>query len=151
MALPPCGLYRTTRALEHVPAGRLVFFHNHGDPGAGVYLPSGWTLNRAQWHGQGHVIPSPEWAESLTPLAPEGFYRVRETFTCCAKRCRTFEPELLVQLGYNGEGEALLFLPEWTPSGLAIPEMGTPVDARRLAALTRLIVASGDQTEGPSN
>ena len=70
MALPPCGLYRTTRALDHVPAGRLVFFHNHGDPGPGIYLPSGWVLNRARWHERGHTIPSPEWAASLAALPP---------------------------------------------------------------------------------
>jgi hypothetical protein len=40
MALPPCGLYRTTLTLDHVPAGRLVFFHNHGIRGR-IYLPSG--------------------------------------------------------------------------------------------------------------
>jgi hypothetical protein len=145
MALPPCGLYRTTLALEHVPAGRLVFFHNHGDPGAGIYLPSGWALNRAQWHERGHTIPTPEWAATLVALPPEGLYRVREAFACCAKRCRTYEPELLVQLGYNGEAEPLLFLPEWTRSGLAIPELGTRIDVDRVAALVRLTVASGEQ------
>ena len=143
MALPPCGIYRTTLALDHVPAGRLVFFHNHGDPGAGVYLPSGWVLNRAQWQERGHTIPSPEWAASLVALPAEGLYRVREPFTCCAQRCRTYEPELLVQLGYTGEAEPLLFLPEWTRSGLAIPELGTRIDADRMASLVRLTVTTG--------
>ena len=33
-SLPPCGLYRTRRALgTSIPEGRLVYFHNHGDPG----------------------------------------------------------------------------------------------------------------------
>src|SRR5262245_7482605 len=95
--LPPCGIYRTTRALgDDVPAGRLVFFHRHGDPGPGVYLPSGWTANRARWHEHGHTIPSTDWADSLVPLPAEGFYRVREEFTCCAKNCRTYEVDLLV-------------------------------------------------------
>lgn len=36
----PCGLYRTTRPIpDAVPAGVLVYYHNHGDPGPGVYLP----------------------------------------------------------------------------------------------------------------
>jgi len=151
MALPPCGLYRTTLALDHVPAGRLIFFHNHGNPGPGIYLPSGWALNRAQWHEHGHTIPSPEWAESLAALPAEGLYRVREAFACCDKRCRTYEPELLVQLGYNAEAEALLFLPEWTPSGLAIAELGTRIDAERLASLARLTVAVGEKTAGPAH
>jgi hypothetical protein len=35
--LPPCGIYRTSQPLgDHVPAGQLVFFHNHGDPGPGI-------------------------------------------------------------------------------------------------------------------
>ncbi len=150
MALPPCGLYRTTRDLEqHVPAGRLVYFHNHGNPGPGVYLPSSWTLNRAQWHERGHTIPSPEWAASLVPLPLEGLYRVRDAFVCCEKRCRTYEPDLLVQLGYNAEAEPLLFLPEWTSSGLAIPEMGAPIDADRVACLVPLKVTAGEPVDGP--
>ena len=35
--LPSCGLYRTTKPLsgheEQVPAGLLVYFHNHSDSG----------------------------------------------------------------------------------------------------------------------
>ncbi len=150
-ALPPCGIYRTTTPLEgHVPAGRLVFFHNHGDPGPGVYLPSGWTLNRARWHDSGHTIPSPEWASTLVALPAEGLYRVRESFVCCAKRCRTYEPDLLVQLGYNGDAEPLLFLPEWTESGLAIPEMGVPIDVERLGCLAALHVVEAEPLESPA-
>lgn len=146
--LPPCGLYRTTTALgDHVPAGRLVYFHDHGDPGPGVYLPRGWSLNRAQWHDRGHTVP-PDWAATLQPLAPEGLYRVREAFTCCPRNCRTYEPDTLVQLGYDGEAGALLFLPEWTASGLAIPELGAAIDADRVRALAPLRVAQGDAPHG---
>ena len=142
--LPPCGLYRTTRAMgDHVPAGRLVYFHNHGDPGPGVYLPSGWTANRARWHEQGHTLPSEDWAASLAPLPAEGLYRVTEAFTCCSKNCRTYDADLLVQLGYDGTASALLFLPEWTPKGLAIPETGIRIDADRLSRLRPLRVAEG--------
>lgn len=150
--LPPCGLYRTTAPIDgHLPAGRLVFFHNHGDPGPGVYLPRAWSRNRAQWHDTGHTVPSSEWAATLAPLPAEGLYRVRETFTCCQKACRTYEPDLLVQLGYNGEAEPLLFLPEWTDSGLAIPELGTPIDAGQLRALAALHVVESDATRGPAH
>lgn len=150
--LPPCGVYRTTAPLEgHVPAGKLVFFHNHGDPGPGVYLPSGWTLNQAQWHDTGHTIPSPEWAETLAALPAEGLYRVREAFTCCAKQCRTYEADLLVQLGYDAEAQPLLFLPEWTDVGLAIPEMGVPIDQDRLRCLAALKVVESEPVEGPAH
>lgn len=139
--LPPCGIYRTRQPIgTAVPAGRLVFFHNHGQPGPGVYLPDSWRLNRAQWRSQGTPIPDPAWAQTLEPLAPEGLYRVREAFHCCERRCQLFEPDRLVQLGYDGEGQPILFSPEWTTSGLAIPETGTAIDVSRVAKLDALKV-----------
>ncbi len=149
-AHPPCGLYRTTKALGELPAGRLVYFHNHGDPGAGVYLPKGWSLNRVQWHERGTPVPGPEWSETLQPLPGEGLYRVRERFTCCEKKCVTFEPGALVQLGYDGEAKAILFTPEWTPQGLAFPERGTVVDAPRLALLDAMRVPEARLPAAPA-
>jgi hypothetical protein len=147
--LPPCGLYRTGAPLtDHVPAGRLVFFHNHGDPGPGIYLPSGWVTNRAQWHEHGHTIPTPAWAGSLVPLPAEGLYRVREAFPCCAKRCRVYEADMLVQLGYDSTAQPLLFVPEWTEAGLAIPEIGLRIDEDRLSHLAALKVAEGANEVG---
>jgi len=143
--LPPCGIYRTGEALgDHVPEGRLVYFHRHGDPGPGVYLPSGWTCNRAQWHERGHTIPSEAWAQTLIPLPAEGFYRVLEAFSCCERRCQTFEPDLLVQLGYDAAAQPLLFVPVWTHAGLALPDLGTAVDDDRLALLAPLTVPEAD-------
>lgn len=142
--LPACGLYRTTRPLaDAVPAGRLVYFHNHGDPGAGVYLPESWHLNHARFGKSGVPVPSPEWAQDLQPLAPEGFYRVREPFYCCADQCRQFEADLVVQLGYDAQARPLLFVPEWTEEGLAIPEQGTRIDEQRIARLAPLKLAHG--------
>ncbi|HEY3358485.1 MAG TPA: hypothetical protein VGQ83_34880 [Polyangia bacterium] len=139
--LPDCGLYRTRAALgEQIPAGRLVYFHNHGDPGPGVYLPEAWALNRARFGERGVTI-QPEWAASLEPLPAEGFYRVLEPFHCCAKRCRLFEAELLVQLGYDGEARPILFVPEWTERGLAIPERGSLIDIDGLAKIAPLKLA----------
>src|SRR2546428_4845126 len=113
--LPPCGIYRTSLPLaDHVPAGRLVFFHNHGDPGPGIYLPSGWAANRVRWHEHGNPIPSPVLAASLAPLEAEGFYRKQETFTCCEKRSRLYEADILVQLSYDSSAQQLLFIPTTT-------------------------------------
>jgi hypothetical protein len=109
-----------------------------------VYLPSGWAANRAQWSETGHVIPSDEWAGSLTPLPDEGLYRVREPFECCKERCRVYEQDLLVQLGYDADGRALLFVPEWTDAGLAIPELGLAIDDDRFSKLAALTVAEYD-------
>lgn len=140
--LPVCGIYRTTRALGDIPAGRLVYFHNHGEPGPGVYFPERWQGNRAEFARQGMTLPQPyaQSASSLAPLPAEGFYRVRQSFFCCAKKCRQFDPGLLVQLGYNGNAEAILFTPELGAESLALPPSGSVVAATDLPKLERLTV-----------
>lgn len=145
MPLPPCGLYRTTKPLNDVPAGRLVYFHNHGDPGAGIYLPSTWALNRAQWQERGNTIPDDAWAASLEPLPAEGLYRVTEDFHCCDKQCVRFPKNQLVQLGYDGEGNAILFVPEWSSKGLGFPERGTRLEPSRFTKLELLGVAQAEE------
>jgi hypothetical protein len=140
-ALPPCGLYRTLTNIAEIPAGRLVYFHNHGNPGAGLYLPSGWKGNRARFAANGMVLPEPSAATQLFPLPAEGFYRVAEAFHCCAKQCRLFEVEALVQLGYDGAGQPLLFLPELVDGLLGVPDRGTRIDDDTLPRLRALRVA----------
>lgn len=142
--LPPCGVYRTSAPIgDDVPAGRFVYFHNHGNPGPGVYLPERWELNRAIFHQQGHTLPQPveRSVRALEPLPAEGFYRVAQAFHCCEKRCREYEPGLFVQLGYDGEANALLFVPEITASGIAVPALGSRVDLPVLKKLDPLKVA----------
>lgn len=138
--LPPCGLYRTLRPIAGVPADRLVYFHNHGEPGPGLYLPTGWRHNRAEIDTRGHTLPEPEQVSDLEPLPPEGLYRVQQAFHCCDKQCRRFEAEALVQLGYNGAGEPILFVPELVDGQLALPERGTMIDPARFADLRQLKV-----------
>jgi hypothetical protein len=139
-ALPPCGIYRTTQQLGEIPAGKLVYFHNHGEPSAGIYLPSRWAQNRASFDTRGTPIPGPWWAATLDPLAYEGFYRVREAFHCCDKRCVEFAPEQLVQLGYNAEAEPIVFVPELRNEQFAIPERGMLIDRSRIGKLAPLKV-----------
>ncbi|MDW8362855.1 MAG: hypothetical protein RMK74_10670 [Myxococcales bacterium] len=143
--LPPCGLYRTTREVAGVPAGRLVYFHNHGEPGPGIYLPSGWRANRATWHARGHLLASPQDAYALEPLEPEGFYVVTEPFACCERRCRLFETDALVQIGYDAQAEPILFEPEWTERGLGLPDRGVRIDRDRLSKLRRVRVRTPRQ------
>lgn len=140
MHLPPCGIYRTTAAIGPIQPGRLVFFHNHGDPGPGVYPPESWHLNRAVFAHRGVTLPDSSLADTLEPLQPEGLYRVTEAFTCCERECVTFNTELLVQLGYNGNAQPILFVPNWTKSGLAFPETGHPLRSEQLRNLQRLRV-----------
>lgn len=139
--LPPCGLYRTLEAIGSVPAGRLVYFHNHGDPGPGLYLPETWNGNRAKFARQGHLLPSPAMAANLVPLPPEGFYRVEKSFHCCEKKCRLYEPDTLVQLGYDGGATPILFDPMWEGAQLTLPARGTRIDFEALLSLAPMRVA----------
>jgi hypothetical protein len=136
--LPPCGLYRTVKSIGNVEAGRLVYFHNHGNPGPGLYFPEGWNHNRARFSENGHTVPNDFDARSIKPLPAEGFYRVNASFHCCAKKCMLFEPEQLVQLGYNGAGKAIVFIPELAGGVIGVPERGTFVDDEALPNLIAL-------------
>lgn len=137
----PCGLYRTTEELEgKLPAGRLVYYHNHGDPGPGVYPAASWSKNKASFSKRGILLPQEGWERTLEPLPAEGFYRVDQPFYCCENQCRRFDQGQLVQLGYNGRGEAILFVPIWSPQGLELPERGSRINDDRLAHLAALKV-----------
>lgn len=141
-SLPPCGIYRTKAEIAGIPEGRLVYFHNHGDPGPGLYLPESWRANRAKFAERGRTLTNLEDARFLEPLPREGFYRVSQSFHCCDKKCVNFAEDLLVQLGYNGAGDAILFTPELLPEGLALPAQGMKIDQDRLALLKQLKVAA---------
>jgi hypothetical protein len=142
MELPPCGIYRTTRAVAGVPADCLVYFHNHGDPGPGVYLPASWKNNRASFEERGHTLAEPTEASALEPLAPEGFYRVAEAFHCCERQCKRFDADDLVQLGYDAAAAPILFVPELVDGVLGVPDRGTRVDVGRIGRLRVLRVPS---------
>lgn len=144
-ALPPCGLYRTVTAVAGVPAETLVYFHNHGDPGPGIYVPERWTHNRAHFSPRGYTVPADFDGAALKALPREGFYRVAATFFCCAKKCVSFAPDAMVQLGYNGAGKALLFQPEYAGGSITVPQTGTIIDDAALANLVLLGVREREQ------
>lgn len=147
MALPPCGIYRTTRPVAGVPANLLVYFHNHGDPGPGLYLPASWKNNRATFQEQGHTLGDPSEASALAPLAAEGFYRVVDSFHCCEKQCTRFETDDLVQLGYDAAASPILFVPEVVDGVLGVPERGTRIDEGRIERLRVLRVRTSGARE----
>ena len=136
--LPPCGLYRTVKAIAGIEAGRLVYFHNHGNPGPGLYFPESWSHNRAKFSQNGTTVPADFDPKSLRPLPAEGYYRVKAAFHCCEKQCVKYEPDQLVQLGYNGAGKALVFIPELSRGVIGVPERGTFVDDAALPNLVQL-------------
>lgn len=135
-------MYRTRDAIGSVPAGRLVYFHNHGNPGAGIYLPERWEGNRARFSAKGHTLPNEASAAALEPLATEGFYCVTEAFHCCDKKCRLFEASLLVQLGYDGNAQPILFVPELEGAKMALPERGVRIEASCIEKMVPLLVAA---------
>lgn len=147
-SLPACGLYRTTVPIGGVPAGQLVSFHNHGTPGPGVYVPQRWDHNVAVFSTSGVTLPDPALAATLVPLRSQGFYRVTRAFHCCPKKCRQFDEELLVQLGYNGAAQPLLFVVELGAAGLHAPLQGSAVDEGVLANLAPLKVARTQANNG---
>ena len=136
--LPPCGLYRTVQPIGEVDAGRLVYFHNHGNPGPGLYFPERWSHNRAHFSQHGVTVPADFDPRALRALPAEGFYRVKAAFYCCEKECVKFEPDAFVQLGYNGAGKPLVFIPELDGGVISVPERGTFVDEAALANLVQL-------------
>jgi len=149
--LPPCGLYRTLRSVGEIPAGRLVYFHNHGDPGPGLYLPSSWAGNRARFEERGISLSSPADVAALEPLAREGFYRVTEPFHCCEQKCVLFEAETLVQLGYDAQATPILFTPEIVDGMLGVPERGTRVDREQIDKLRLLRVRVSQRAGGATH
>jgi hypothetical protein len=140
MQLPPCGLYLTTGTIGSIEEGRLVYFHNHGEPGPGIYLPEDWKYNRAQFGKKGQMLGDPGLVRFLRPLPPEGFYRVVEAFHCCEKHCRLFQQEALLQLGYNAQGEPILFVPELVDSMFAVPAKGWKTSLESIAQMRQLAV-----------
>ena len=110
--LPDCGLFRTTKPLpgheDEVPAGILVYFHNHSDSGLPVVVaPEHNVHNRWHFHGAGIPFRGLSWADSMVKLPTEGFYMLR--------RAHSFDggewPKgALVQLGYTRQGDPILFI-----------------------------------------
>jgi hypothetical protein len=72
---------------------------------------------------------------------------VTAEFYCCEKKCTKFEPDSLVQLGYNGVAAALVFRPEIDSSGMRLPERGSIVEDKQLRHLSPLKVAQGSNEQ----
>lgn len=123
---PPCGLYRTTVAMpgkeEQVPAGRLVYFHNHSEQGPPIVLmPSKNTNNKWTFHTRGYLVESPAFVDTLAPLPREGFYVLRANLSVGEG---FLTERSLVQLGYNPKGEPILFLGERKENNISFPKRG---------------------------
>jgi hypothetical protein len=114
-------------------------------------LPTGWKKNRVEVSTRGTTLTDTSLVRYLEPLPPEGLYRVTESFHCCERKCTQFEPEALLELGYNGEGQAIVFVPELVDGELVIPSSGTAVDHSRFTSMKQLKVALVTKGDKPHN
>ena len=115
--LPNCGLYKTSKPLpEHeseVPAGILVYFHNHSDSGLPVLLtPDHNVKNAWHFHGKGDgsevfAFRGLSYAETLVRVPEQGFYMLRKDV---AFDGGSWPKGTLVQLGYTRQAEPILFI-----------------------------------------
>jgi hypothetical protein len=110
--LPECGLYLTTKPLpgheDRVPAGSIVYFHNHSDSGLpSVLAPDHNIHNRWHFHGPAIEFRGLSWADTLKKLATEGFYTLKRELTFDGG---SYPKGAIVQLGYKQDGEPILFI-----------------------------------------
>jgi hypothetical protein len=144
--LPECGLYRTTKPLpEHeaeIPAGVLVYFHNHSDSGLPVVVaPEHNVHNRWHFHGAGIPFRGLSWADSLVKLPAEGFYMMRLALTFEGGE---WPKGALVQLGYTRNADPILFIAQaraqLEENDLFFSDRGVSVTREQLAMLEPLNV-----------
>lgn len=152
--LPPCGLYRTTKPLpEHeaeVPAGILIYFHNHSDSGLPVAVaPEHNIMNRWHFHGAGIPFRGLTWADSLVKLPAEGFYSLRKEIEF---EGGSWPKNTLVQLGYTKSGDPILFIAQIRgaieENDLFFGDRGVGLARERLAILEPLNVFNEPTQEG---
>ena len=125
--LPDCGLYRTGRALpgheEQLPAGALVYFHNHSDQGPAMVLtPHDNEHNRWRFHDRGWAVEDAAFVEAMIPLRPEGLYVNHEHIHI--SREEIIPGRTLLQLGYNRSGDSILFVGRFDANTITFPSEG---------------------------
>ncbi len=152
--LPGCGLYRTTKALpeheEQVPAGTLIYFHNHSDSGLPVVMvPEHNVLNQWHFHGAGTPFRGLSWADTLVKLPEQGFYILRKQLDF---EGGSWPKSTLVQLGYNRTGDPILFIAQQRAvrqgNDLWFSDRGVGITRERLSILEALSVFVEPVPEG---
>ena len=141
--LPACGLYKTHAAVpdyaDDVPAGTLVYFHNHSDQGPPmIQLPAHNRHNKWLFHKRGYLVSDHEYLATMQRMRPEGLYRLAEHFHPNAEQ--VVDQHALVQLGYTKQAEPILFFPvvEEGHNGLRFPDRGIKINERVYAYLEPL-------------
>ena len=133
---PDCGLYKTTAACpgheEQIPAGRLIYFHNHSEQGDPIMLlPSSNKHNLWTFHSHGTLTQDQGYLSTLTPLLKEGFYQLKRHLHVGEK---VLPEATLVQLGYNTKGEPILFIAKRVDNSLVFPDKGVRFENENIFA-----------------
>jgi hypothetical protein len=114
MKLPDPGLYRTTKAYPGqeatIPAGVLVYIGEKENGSRFVVRPGSNRRNRWFWGEPTITIRALSWSDSLKALPSEGFYTLPEDLDLGGGG--RWLRNAIVQLGYNGNGEGILFVGE---------------------------------------
>ncbi|HEX4335981.1 MAG TPA: hypothetical protein VH062_08720 [Polyangiaceae bacterium] len=133
--LPDPGLYRTTEPYpgqeSAFPAGVLVYIGQPSNGGVKFVVRPGQNRNNRWFWGEPTTpLRSPTWARSLKALRSEGFYTLPQDleFEGGGKWLKN----AVVQLGYNGEGQPILFVGEQreseTTNALHFSDRGMMID-----------------------
>jgi hypothetical protein len=125
--LPPCGLYRAGIALSghetQVPAGLLIYFHNHSEQGPPlVLLPQSNSNNRWTFTDKGYLVEDPAFVAALVARRPQGFYVVGRHIHI--GREEIIPERTLVQLGYNRDADPIVFVGRFEGNSIVFPERG---------------------------
>ena len=93
-----------------------------------VILPDENVNNVWSFGEKGFLVNRDEFIDGLEPLKAQGFYRMREHFH--PNEDQVVNKDALVQLGYNGQGDPIIFFPqklegknalEFPTSGMKVP------------------------------
>lgn len=111
----PSGLYRTTSPYPYdetgFPAGVLVYVGNSNNGGGRFIVRPGRNQhNRWYWGDPTTPLSDPLWERTLKRLPAEGFYTLPEDLQ--VGESGVWRQNAIVQLGYNPEGEGILFVAE---------------------------------------
>ncbi len=139
--LPENGLYRTTTAMPgneaSFPENVLVYVGEQNGQKF-VVRPGRNEANKWFWGEPTTPLRSPTWSRTLKKLPSEGFYTLPQdlNFDGGGKWLKN----AVVQLGYNGEGQGILFVAENRESSsenaLFFSDKGMMIDDVLLSQLT---------------
>jgi hypothetical protein len=110
----PAGLYRTTQSHPfdpaRIPQDALVFVGDADNGGQFVVRPGRNVHNRWYWGEPVTPLTDPLWERTLKRLPAEGFYTLPEDLR--VGDSGMWRKNAIVQLGYNPEGEGIVFVGE---------------------------------------